>query len=124
MQVDRVKTLLSTSFNAKDIREYPKAKPRNECLKLYFSFDSRIEAQAFYEFINDRSRYRSNGINTNLRAYLLQTEQTFVELAERFAANPVSQDPKEESKDSTIGSPQLETPVVQSSQNQQQTPGV
>ena len=57
-------------------------------------------------------------------SFIICLEQIFVELAEKFAANPVPQDPKEESKDPTIGSSRKEWRVDLTTHRQKQPPGV
>ena len=73
VQVDLVKQILGARFNAKDLKDYPSNKPAKECIKMFFSFESRDEAQAFYDFSKDRSKYEGEGINSKLQVYLLQT---------------------------------------------------
>lgn len=123
VQVDLVKSLLVESYSAKDVKEYPENNNGRERLKLYFSFDNRNEARAFLDFIYE-SKYRNKGIHSKLRAYLLQTEQTFVDCAGKFASSPAFHIPDEEKKDSTSSSPKSEMSVVQSAQNQKQPTGV
>ena len=76
VQVDLVKSLLVENYSAKDVKEYPENNNGRERLKLYFSFDNRNEARAFLDFIYE-SKYRKKGINSKLRAYLLQTGKKF-----------------------------------------------
>jgi len=61
-------------YRAKNIKDYLTRGPRNESLTLYFTFNTREEAMAYYQFIGgDRSRYnRERNITSSLTSYFLK----------------------------------------------------